>query len=59
MGKLAVFGGEPAVTEGLVKAWPNVTDDDKAAVMAVLDRGVLWGEDSPETVSLERSGRIT
>jgi dTDP-4-amino-4,6-dideoxygalactose transaminase len=54
MGKLAVFGGEPAVTEGLVKAWPNVTDDDKAAVMAVLDRGVLWGEDSPETVSLER-----
>ncbi len=54
MAKLAVFGGERTVPEGLVVHWPNVTPEDKAAVMAVLDRGILWGEDSPETSSLER-----
>jgi dTDP-4-amino-4,6-dideoxygalactose transaminase len=54
MSKLAVFGGDSVVPEGLVVHWPNVTQEDKAAVMAVLDRGILWGEDSPETAALEK-----
>jgi len=33
MSKLAVFGGDSVVPEGLVVHWPNVTQEDKAAVI--------------------------
>ncbi|HJN15380.1 MAG TPA: DegT/DnrJ/EryC1/StrS family aminotransferase [Armatimonadota bacterium] len=34
--KLAVLGGDRIVPEGAVKPWPHVTDEDRAAVAAVL-----------------------
>ncbi|MBL4818080.1 MAG: aminotransferase class V-fold PLP-dependent enzyme, partial [Deltaproteobacteria bacterium] len=36
------------------QAWPVITDADKQAVMAVLERGVLSGPLSPEVTALER-----
>ncbi|MGW2782323.1 DegT/DnrJ/EryC1/StrS family aminotransferase [Streptomyces populi] len=35
--ELAIEGGSPAVTRGLPLRWPNIDEDDKRAVMAVLD----------------------
>jgi perosamine synthetase len=52
--KLAALGGPRAVPDGLRKGWPLITDEEKAAVMKVLERGVLWGTDAPETAALEK-----
>ena len=41
--ELSIFGGPPVVGEGAVQPWPQVATADKAAVMGVLERGVLWG----------------
>jgi dTDP-4-amino-4,6-dideoxygalactose transaminase len=51
--KLAALGGPQAVPRGLRKGWPLITEEDKAAVMKVLERGVLWGTGAPETRALE------
>ena len=51
--ELALFGGEPTVPFGTVKPWPEVTEEDKQAVMAVLDRGVFWGAHAPEITALQ------
>lgn len=51
---LALTGGPRAVPEGLVQPWPEVRPEDKAAVMRVLDRGVLWGGNAPEVHGLEQ-----
>ena len=53
-GRLAIHGGPRAVPPGLKKAWPEITQEDKDAVMAVLDRGSLTGVHGPETVALEQ-----
>jgi dTDP-4-amino-4,6-dideoxygalactose transaminase len=43
------------MSSGLVyTSWPVITGDDKAAVMAVLERGILSGPLSPEVTALER-----
>ena len=34
----AVEGGKRTIPEGLVKSWPIITDEDKKAVLDVLDR---------------------
>lgn len=34
--------------------WPIITDAEKAAVMAVLDRGILSGSAAPEALAFER-----
>ena len=47
---LAMLGGSPAVQPGLKVGWPIVTEDDKRAVIRVLDEG-LFG---PEMSALER-----
>ncbi|HDN80403.1 MAG: DegT/DnrJ/EryC1/StrS family aminotransferase [Chloroflexi bacterium] len=52
-GKLAIHGGPRTVPEGLKKRWPEITEEDKAAVMAVLDRGILTGVHGPEVRALE------
>ncbi len=52
--KLAALGGPRAVPGGLQKGWPLITEEDKAAVMKVLERGVLWGTGAPETRALEK-----
>lgn len=35
--KLAINGGEPAIPAGVVKTWPEITEDDKKAVIEVLE----------------------
>ncbi len=51
--KLALLGGPKAVPEGWPKPWPEIRDEDKQAVMQVLDRGTLWGAQAPEISALE------
>lgn len=52
-GKLAVNGGPQAVPPGLKKRWPEITEEDKAAVLGVLERNKLSGVDGPESLGLE------
>src|SRR5512137_1693377 len=51
--QLAIHGGPKAVPDGLKKSWPEITAEDKAAVLAVLERRVLSGVHGPEAVGLE------
>lgn len=51
---LAIHGGAKSVPEGLRKRWPDITEEDKKAVIGVLDSGVLWGPYAPQAVALER-----
>jgi perosamine synthetase len=54
-GKLAIHGGKPTVPEGLKKRWPHITQEDKDAVLGVLERNVFTGEEhGPEAAALER-----
>jgi dTDP-4-amino-4,6-dideoxygalactose transaminase len=53
-GALAIHGGPSTVPEGLKKPWPEITREDKDAVLAVLERSILSGVDAPEATSLER-----
>ena len=53
-GKLAINGGPKAVPDSLIlKPWPDIREEDKAAVMAALDRGIVHGAHSPEMTGLE------
>jgi dTDP-4-amino-4,6-dideoxygalactose transaminase len=52
-GKLAIHGGPPTVPEGLKKRWPEITQEDKDAVLAVLERNILSGVHGPEATALE------
>ena len=51
--ELAIKGGSSAVNEGALQPWPQVAAADKAAVMGVLERGVLWGAAAPEAMALQ------
>jgi dTDP-4-amino-4,6-dideoxygalactose transaminase len=51
---LAIHGGTPTVREELKRRWPDIRAEDKAAVLAVLDRGELTGITGIEATSLER-----
>jgi len=51
--KLAVKGGKKVVPDELKVKWPVITQEDKDAVMAVLDRGILFGPYAPEVVGLQ------
>ena len=42
MKRLVLHGGERTVTRSLVE-WPWFTDGDKRAIIAVVERGELWG----------------
>lgn len=53
-GKLALHGGSRTVPDGLKKPWPEITQEDKDAVMAVLDRKILSGVHGPEARGLEQ-----
>src|SRR5919201_6453010 len=53
-GQLAIHGGAPSVPQGLKQRWPDIRPEDKAAVLAVLDRGELTGINGVEATSLER-----
>jgi len=52
--KLAIHGGPCTVPEGLKRRWPEITQEDKDAVLAVLDRGILSGVHGPEATALEQ-----
>jgi perosamine synthetase len=51
---LAIHGGTPSVPGGLKRRWPDIRQEDKAAVLDVLDRGELTGVSGVEATSLER-----
>jgi perosamine synthetase len=53
--ELALGGGRPVVAAGQHVRWPVIRSEDRAAVLAVLDRGVLSGPFAPEVRSLEAS----
>lgn len=58
--RLAMNGGRPIVPVALKRRWPDIRPEDKAAVLAVLDRGELTGVNGIEATSLERewAGRL-
>jgi len=53
-GKLAIHGGSHAVPAGLMKQWPEITQEDKDAILAVLERNILSGVHGPEATALEK-----
>ena len=53
--KLAIHGGPRAVPEGIALTfWPIITEEDRQALLTVLDRRVLAGVFGPESVGLEK-----
>jgi dTDP-4-amino-4,6-dideoxygalactose transaminase len=52
--RLAIHGGAPAIPVGAHVRWPVLGEDERRAVLAVLDRGVLSGQLAPEVRGLER-----
>lgn len=52
--KLAIAGGTPVVDTKTVKSWPVITQDDRDAVLRVLDSGIVGGGTAPEAVGLEK-----
>jgi len=50
----AILGGRPAVPKGMVKPWPEIREEDRQAVLKVLDRGILWGGGASEVKALEQ-----
>jgi len=53
MSKLAINGGSKTLDDSIKTKWPIITQEDKDAVMRVLDSGVLWGVYAPEMRALE------
>jgi len=52
--ELAILGGTRAVPPGLHGHWPDLQESDKAAVMGVLERGILTGGGSTEAPGFAR-----
>ena len=50
---LAIRGGTPVVPKDLHRHWPVITEADKAAVLAVLDTGIVSGPYAPQVKALE------
>lgn len=50
---LAIEGGTPIVPSGVHHRWPDITQADRDAIMAVLDRGELWGAYGVEVTALQ------
>jgi len=50
---LAIRGGTPVVRKELHVRWPIITEEDKAAVLAALDSGILNGPYAPQVKALE------
>ena len=52
--ELAIQGGPKTVPDGMVKPWPPITQEDKDAVLAVLDSGHLHGTSAPNALALQQ-----
>ncbi len=50
---LAIRGGTPVVSKDLHRRWPVITEEDKAAVLACLDSGIVAGPYAPQVKALE------
>ena len=50
---IAIRGGTPVVRKELHVRWPIISDEDKAAVLAALDSGILSGPYAPRVKALE------
>jgi len=53
MDQPAFLGGTPTVKRESHRVWPIVGEEEKRAVMRVLDRGIMQGVHAPETRALE------
>ena len=53
MSELALFGGKGVVAASEWVSWPIVSDDERKAVLEVLDRGILSGLHAPATRAFE------
>lgn len=53
--KLAILGGSPVLSQEEHGVWPKVEQEERDAVMAVLDRGILSGGNAPAAVAFERA----
>jgi dTDP-4-amino-4,6-dideoxygalactose transaminase len=57
MDKPAILGGTPTIPRlaagGVHRLWPLIGEEEKRAVMRVLDRGIMQGVHAPETLALE------
>lgn len=52
--RLAIRGGKKAIPEGLKVKWPEITEEDKQAVMDVLNSGQIWGMFGSQMEALQR-----
>lgn len=52
--ELAILGGTPVLKTEEHGTWPRVEDEERQAVLRVLDRGVLSGGEAPEARAFER-----
>jgi len=52
--RLAIQGGAPAIPAGAHVRWPVLGEEERRAVLGVLERGVLSGQLAPEVRGLER-----
>ncbi len=50
---LAIRGGTPVVPTDLHRRWPVITGEDRAAVLASLDSGIVAGPYAPQVKALE------
>ena len=51
--KLALVGGPKAVPDTAHKPWPHITEEDRQAVLRVLQPGGMSGDVRPEIEALE------
>jgi len=52
--ELAIAGGSPSVSGIEQRLWPEILQEDRDAVLRVLDSGILAGAGAPEITALER-----
>jgi len=52
--RLAIKGGKPVISGGLLKGWPVISDEDIEEVKKVLESRVLFGTHAPQVRSLEK-----
>ena len=52
--ELAIFGGTPVLREEDHRTWPQVEEEERKAVLTVLERGILSGGGAPESRAFER-----
>lgn len=51
--QLALKGGPRTVPEGTVRSWPPITEEDRQAVLAVMDSGHLHGTSAPQALAFQ------